>query len=350
MGARDSLLQLVGRTPLLRVGPPVMSEGRGFWAKLEGSNPGGIKDRAAVHVVARARQRGELRPYATIVESTSGTLGLGLALAGIAFGHPVVLVADPGLEPLMQRLLVARGVRLEIVERAHPTGGWQEARRERLRELLAEIPDAWCPDQYDNPDFPEAYRSLGEELIDQLEDIDVLVCSVGSGGHSGGVARTLRARYPNLYVIGVDTIGSTIFGQPALPKLMRGLGSSIFPGNVTYELFDEVHWVHPREAVAMSRRLARTVFVSGGWSVGAVALVARWAAENWPSRAQVAAIFPDGPQRYWNSVFDDEFCRTHRLLDGEYPEHPEEIRHPTERVVDSWTRCRTVVDPARVSA
>jgi cysteine synthase len=341
----DSPTQLVGRTPILRIGAPVVSNGRQFWAKLEGWNPGGIKDRAAIHVVARARERGDLRPGGTIVESTSGTLGLGLALAGIAFGHPVTLVADPGLEPLMRHLLVARGVRLEIVPEPHPTGGWQQARRQRLHTLLAEIPDAWCPDQYDNPDFVEAYRPLGHELLDQLGPIDVLVCSVGTGGHSAGVARTLRERLPGLRVIGVDTVGSTVFGQPAQPKLMRGLGSSIYPGNVAYDLFDEVHWVSPAEAVAISRLLARTVFVTGGWSVGAVALVARWAAERWPATASVAAIFPDGPQRYWNSVLDDEFCREHGLLGAKCPRAPQEIAHPTERVAHRWTRCRTVLDP-----
>ena len=340
-----SPFDLIGRTPVLRIGSPVVADGRELWAKLEGFNPGGIKDRAAAYVVRRAREGGELRPGGTLVESTSGTLGLGLALAGIALGHPVVLVADPGLEPMMRRLLVARGVRLEIVPEPHPTGGWQGARRERLGELLAEIPTAWCPDQYDNPDFAAGYRALGEELLDQLGALDVLVCSVGTGGHSAGVARVLRERLPSLHVVGVDTVGSTVFGQPAQPKLMRGLGSSIYPDNVAYDLFDEVHWVGPAEAVAMARRLARAHFVSGGWSVGAVALVGRWVAETWPAETRVVAIFPDGPQRYWSTVFDDGFCREHGLLGVACPDGPDELADPGQAVVRRWTRCRRVVDP-----
>ncbi|MFC7590853.1 PLP-dependent cysteine synthase family protein [Nonomuraea antimicrobica] len=186
----------------------------GFWAKLEGFNPGGIKDRPALHMVRRARARGDLRPGGTIVESTSGTLGLGLALAGIVFGHPVVLVADPGMEPLMCRLLTSYGVRLEIVTEPHPVGGWQQARRERVRRLLAEIPGSYCPDQYNNPDNVDAYAGLAHELLGRLPHIDTLVCSVGTGGHSAGIHKVLRGHFPDLRLVGVDTIGSTIFGQP----------------------------------------------------------------------------------------------------------------------------------------
>lgn len=148
----SSLALLIGNTPLVRISDPFVPAPAGFWAKLEGFNPGGIKDRAALHMIRRARARGELVPGGTIVESTSGTLGLGLALAGIILGHPVALVADPGLEPLMQQLLRAHGVHLEIVTKPHPLGGWQEARRQRVHELMTTLPHPYCPDQYNNPD------------------------------------------------------------------------------------------------------------------------------------------------------------------------------------------------------
>jgi cysteine synthase A len=199
---------------------------------------------------------------------------LGLALAGMTYGHPVTVVTDPGLEPIVQNMLTAYGADVDVVSDPHPVGGWQQARKDRVAQLLAADPDAWCPDQYSNPDNIDAYRSLALELVDQLGRIDVLVCSEGTGGHSAGVARVLRESNPNLKVIGVDTIGSTIFGQPATKRLMRGLGSSIYPRNVDYSLFDEVHWVAPAEAVWAARSLAATHHASGGWSVGAVALVA----------------------------------------------------------------------------
>ncbi|KUI30302.1 pyridoxal-5'-phosphate-dependent protein subunit beta [Mycobacterium sp. IS-1496] len=340
---------MVGDTPVLRIGAPFTPDERGFWAKLEGFNPGGMKDRPAMHMVERGRARGALRPGARIVESTSGTLGLGLALAGTAYGHPVTLVTDPGMEPIIQRMLTAFGARIDLVTEPHPVGGWQRARQERVQQILSSDPHAWYPDQYNNPDNVEAYRPLALELQAQLGRIDVLVCSVGTGGHSAGVARVLRESNPGLRLIGVDTIGSTIFGQPASTRLMRGLGSSIYPGNVDYAAFSEVHWVAPAEAVWACRTLAATHYSSGGWSVGAVALVAGWAARTLPATTTVAAIFPDGPQRYFDTVYNDEYCRDHDLLDAPPPAEPAVIGHPREQVVSSWTRCTDVVDPMAVA-
>ncbi|MEK2477177.1 PLP-dependent cysteine synthase family protein [Streptomyces noursei] len=336
---------LVGDTPVLWIGAPFTTAGRGFWAKLEGHNPGGIKDRTALHMVRAALERGRLRPGARIIESTSGTLGLGLALAGAAYGHPVTVVTDPGMEPLMTGLLAAYGAAVDVVTTPHPEGGWQAARRRRVEELLAARPDAWCPDQYNNPDNVVAYAPLARELLAQLGRIDTLVVSVGTGGHSAGIGSVLRGCFPHLRIVGVDTTGSTIFGQPAASRLMRGLGSSIHPRNVAYHLFDEVHWVAAPEAVWAARRLARDHYATGGWSVGAVALVARWLARTLPPEDRVVAVFPDGPQRYVGTVFDDAYCRRHGLL-GQLPaDDPDEIDDPRERTVTRWTRCTHITDP-----
>ncbi|MFG2286761.1 PLP-dependent cysteine synthase family protein [Streptomyces sp. NPDC048595] len=336
---------LVGNTPVLHISEPLTPPGRGFWAKLEGRNPGGIKDRPGLHMVERARARGELRPGARIIESTSGTLGLGLALAGMVHGHPVSLVTDPGLEPSMTRLLTAYGARVELVPEPHPSGGWQQARRDRVTELLAAHPGSWCPDQYNNPDNTTAYLPLALELASQLGHIDVLVCSVGTGGHSAGVSRVLRQLYPELRLVGVDTIGSTIFGQPARPRLMRGLGSSIYPRNVAYDQFSEVHWVAPGEAVWTCRQLASSHYATGGWSVGAVALVAAWQSRVQPAGTRIAAVFPDGPQRYLSTVYDDEYCAAHGLLDTPPADAPQTLGRADEREVTVWSRCADVVDP-----
>lgn len=337
--------QLVGNTPILWIDEPFTPPSRGFYAKLEGANPGGIKDRPGLHMVREARRRGELTPGAPIVESSSGTLGLGLALAGLTYGHPVTVVSDPGMEPSMVRLLAALGAHVEHVAAPHPEGGWQQSRRERVAELLAGTPDAYCPDQYHNPDNVAAYRPLATELIVQLGRIDVLVAAVGTGGHSAGTASVLRESFPGLTLIGVDAIGSAIFGQPAGPRLMRGLGSSIHPANVDYAAFAEVHWVAPAEAVWACRQLARRHYASGGWSVGAVALVAGWVARTFPAGTRVAAIFPDGPHRYLETVYNDAWCDEHGLLGQEPPLEPDEIAEPDECVVTGWTRCNKVRDP-----
>ncbi|MEU6721459.1 pyridoxal-phosphate dependent enzyme [Nonomuraea sp. NPDC046802] len=133
----SALARLVGDTPVSWIGEPFAPAGRGFWAKLEGVNPGGLKDRPALYIVERARARGELSPGEMIVESTSGTFGLGLALAGIVYNHPVTVVTDQGMETMVHRLLTSCGARVETVEHPHPAGGWQQARLDRVAELLA---------------------------------------------------------------------------------------------------------------------------------------------------------------------------------------------------------------------
>ncbi|MFT3898625.1 MAG: PLP-dependent cysteine synthase family protein [Gordonia sp. (in: high G+C Gram-positive bacteria)] len=339
------LAGLVGNTPVVQIGEPFAPDSAPFWAKLESYNPGGgMKDRPALHMVARARERGDLAPGARIIESTSGTLGLGLAVAGTVYGHPVTVVTDPGLEPIVVQTLAAAGVRVDIVPEPAAVGGWQQARRDRVDELLAQDPTAWSPDQYNNPDNVAGYDSLAREMLDQLGRIDVLVCSVGTGGHSAGVGRVLREANPDLEIIGVDTVGSTVFGQPAAPRLMRGLGSSIFPANVDYPMFSEVHWVGPAEAVWACRQLAANHYVSGGWSVGAVALVAGWAARTRPG-ARVATIFPDGMTRYVGTIYDDDYCRDNGLLGGEPPQQPLTIDDPFGTRVTQWTRCPKPQDP-----
>ncbi|MFF3500567.1 PLP-dependent cysteine synthase family protein [Streptomyces sp. NPDC003247] len=342
--ARPELLSLLGRTPLVRVTADLPAPHPGFWAKLEGLAAGGMKARAAVSMLLGARERGELRPGAPVVESTSGTLGLGLAFAGQALGHPVVLVGDRELEPSMRQLLRSHGVRLEIVDRPALQGGWQAARLARLRDLLAVLPGAYWPDQYNNPDNTAGYASLAAELTDRLDHLDILVCSVGTGGHSAGLIGPLRRHWPALRLIGVDATGSTIFGQPARPRLMRGLGSSIHPRNVAHDAFDEVHWVGPAEAVDTCRTLARTSFVTGGWSTGAAARVAAWAARVHPG-AVVATVFPDGPHRYLGTVYDDDFTTGHGLDPAAAATRPVEIPHPHAAEATGWARCTRVTDP-----
>lgn len=341
---------LVGNTPLVRLGSvlegPVPEgsapEGSGasFWAKLEGQNPGGLKSRAALSMVRAAECRGALAPGGVIIESTSGTLGLALAFVGVLSGYRVLLVGDPGLEPMVRAMLHAHGVELDIVGEPHPLGGWQEARRRRVEQMRAAHPGAFTPDQYNNPDNPAGYADLAAELAGQLDRIDVLVCSVGTGGHSRGIARVLRRRWPGMRLVGVDSVQSTLFGQPAGPRLMRGLGSSIHPRNVDHAAFDEVHWVAPAESVWACRALARRRWVTGGWSTGAVALVSSWVAQD--TDDVVAAVFPDGPERYWDTVFSEDFCARHGLRDVPAPQAPHRVVDPDAHTADRWS-CTTEV-------
>ena len=340
----DTLLDLIGSTPVLRVETPLPNAHPGFWAKLEGLGIGTMKSRAALSMLRGARERGELRPGGTVVESSSGTLAIGLTYVGAALGHPVVIVADQELDEMTRRMLHAHHARVEIVPRPHPVGGWQRARLERVHELLAELPDAYWPHQYNNPDNPAGYREMGLELVEQFDQLDAVVCSVGTGGHSAGIASALRERWPHIRIIGVDSVGSSVFGQPARRRLMRGLGSSIHPANVAYEHFDEVHWLGPAETVDACRRLAAGTFVTGGWSTGATGMVAAWCARELGSD-RVTAVFPDSPHRYWETIYDDDFCRRHDLVP--VATGPSEVDSIADSANGRWTRCRAVSDPCK---
>ncbi|RUQ02445.1 pyridoxal-phosphate dependent enzyme, partial [Microbacterium sp. HSID17254] len=248
--------------------------------------------------------------------------------------------------PLMYRLLRAYGAQVETVEVPAVVGGWQQARRDRVARVRAEHPGSWCPDQYNNPDKVAAYAPIAAELWHQLGRTDVLVCSVGTGGHSSGISRALRRHQPDLEVVGVDTIGSTIFGQPARPRLMRGLGSSIHPRNVDHGTFSEVHWVAPDEAVSACRAMASARYASGGWSVGAVGVVAGWLARTRPPGTRITAVFPDGPPRSFDTVYNDDFCCDHGIEVGVPPlGDPDEIYRSDRSAVSRWTRCDDVVAP-----
>lgn len=341
----------VGHSPLVRIDTPVPCHHPGYFAKIESLGLGGLKARSALSMLVGARRRGELRPGARVVESTSGTLGVGLAYVAQSLGHPVTLVVDGELEPAMRNLLHALGATLEIVNEPRPEGGWQQARLDALHLILAADSEAYWPNQYDNPDNAAGYHGLADEIIAGLaaagvDRADALVCSVGTGGHSSGVGLRLRQTWPDLRIIGVDALGSKIFGQPAAQRLMRGLGSSVHPANVRYEMFDEVHWVGPREAVHACRALARSGFHTGGWSTGAAATVAGWAAAQ--ESGTVVTVFPDGPDRYLRTIFDDDWCHGRGLLEPPRTQ-PHEIDDCRDHT-DCWTRCQSVLAPHSLTA
>ena len=227
-----NIVELIGNTPLLKINSQQAREDASFWCKLEGYNFFSMKDRAAFYMISKAHENGELQEGDLIVESSSGAMGMAVALAGVALNHPVMIVSDPGMGPLVRNLLMASGAKVEIVPSPDPVLGWQGARLARLREIMVSNPRTFWPRQYDNPDQAISYETLAKELIQQVPRLDALVCSVGTGGHSAGIACYLKKVWPDMKLIGVDSIGSVIFGQPNRHRLIRGMGNSIYPKNV----------------------------------------------------------------------------------------------------------------------
>jgi cysteine synthase len=344
----ESLIDAIGHTPQVRLRFPHTASVAAY-AKLEMQNVYGMKDRVARQTIMHARRTGELTPGAPIVESSSGTMALGVALVGTSLGHPVHIVTDPRIDPMTSAKLRALGVHLHVVEKM--TGnGWQSARLELLAELMAGLPGSFCPQQYRNPQNPAAYGTLAAELLaDNDGHIDVLVGAVGSGGSLCGTARALREHLPHLRVIGVDSVGSVLFDQPDRPgRLQSGLGNSLIPRNLDRGQINEVHWLNDREAFEGATRLATEQSIFGGNTSGSVYRVLSWLTGGLNPGTSVVGILPDRGDRYHSTVYSPDYWQQHALdRMGSRPE-PSLVEYGT--VVRDWSYASLTPLPERSHA
>ncbi|MEU8512761.1 pyridoxal-phosphate dependent enzyme [Kitasatospora sp. NPDC048722] len=328
---QESVIDGIGHTPAvrLRVDAP---DGVEVFAKLEMQNLFAMKDRVARQVILEARRTGALAEGGPIVESSSGTMALGVALVGTYLGHPVHIVTDPRIDPITLAKLRTLGCEVHVV--AAMTGqGWQSARLERLAELMAGLPGAFWPRQYSNPQNPAAYRGLAGELLSDLGAVDVLVGAVGSGGSLCGTSKALLERLPGVSVVGVDCVGSVLFAQPDRPtRRQGGLGNSLFPDNIDYRVLDEVHWLSDDEAFDATRRLAREQKIFGGNTSGSVYRVLTHLAARAEPGTRLVGIMPDRGDRYVDSVYADGACG------GAVAGAPEEVEYGA--TVSSWSFAR----------
>jgi cysteine synthase len=335
----SSVLELMQRTPLVRLrGRAVSKPVAQLWAKLELAMPGQMKDRVALQMVVDAEASGALRPGGTIVESSSGTLAEGLARVGAVKGYRVIIVTDPRADASMLAKLSALGVELRVVDRYHPTGGWQQSRLELLRATLEEIPGAFWPRQYDSPSNAGAYAGLARELYEALgPNVAAVVATVGSGGSLSGTTAALRRLAPGVRSVAVDAVGSVQFNQPNRARLQSGHGNSIVAGNIDYRVIDEAHWVSDGEAFNACRELARREGVFGGGSSGAAYVVASWVAERYGPERHVVALLPDRGDRYASTIYSDAYLAEHGLVGVEAGAAPREIRYGVD-VAEAWSR------------
>ena len=293
----------------------------------------------ARHILDRARDDGLLEPGTVVIESTSGTFGLALAMECRLRGRPLVLVSDPAVDPALRRRLRDLGAAVDIVAEPVAVGGYQQARLDRLAELRARHPRHFLPAQYSNPDNPGAYAPLADLLTSSLGRVDVLVGPVGSGGSMCGTAAALRAGLgPGVAAVAVDTPGSVLFGQRDAPRRIRGLGNSLMPANLDHGTFDEVHWVSDREGFAATRALHRRHALFMGPTSGAAWMVAQWKARLEPE-ACVVVLLPDEGHRYQDTVYDDAWLRRNGLRLRRLPSRPVAVDTPADGGPEwSWLR------------
>ncbi len=292
----------------------------------------------ARYILRRAEQEGRLGPDTVIIETTSGTFGLALAMQAVHMRRRLILVSDPVIDDRLYRRLVDLGATVERVppEAGAVPGGFQAARLARLAEIRAELPESFCPEQYTNPDNPRSYALVAELLVETLGQIDCVVGPVGSGGSMCGTVTNLRSVLPDCQAIGVDTFGSILFGQPDGPRELRGLGMSMFPRNLDHRVFDDVHWCSATAAYRATRQLHQRHGLFMGPTSGAAYLVGRWWAQENPG-ALTVVMMPDEGYRYQDTVYHDQWLTDRGHLPFTLPERPTEVEHPIP--VDSGWAC-----------
>jgi cysteine synthase A len=291
-----ALEESIGATPLVELARFSRGAARIF-AKLEWFNPGGsVKDRIARAMIRDAERRGLLRPGGTIVEPTSGNTGVALAMLAAVKGYRCIIVMPEGYGPGKAKLMGALGA--SIVRT--PAADLMSGSIERARQITAETPGAYMPDQFSNPVNPRAhYETTAPEIWNALGDsVDAFVAGVGTSGTFMGVARFLRERAPHLLRVAAEPQGSILGGGEKGPHAVEGIGLSFFPEIFERGVIDEVETVTDAEAFETCRRLAREEgLLAGGSSGVAAAASLRIARRLGPGRT-VVTIFPDGAERY----------------------------------------------------
>jgi cysteine synthase A len=305
--------------------------GQGLW----GASFKLMKMIPAHHIVTSAIQSGELGPDTMVVESTSGTFGLALAMTVALAGRRLTLVTDPAMDERLCRRVADLGADIQMCTTPSALGEYQTVRLARLAEVRARYPDNFWPRQYDNPLNAASYAVVAGHLMNRLGRVDALIGAVGSGGSMCGTAAGLRALGATPVVIGVDTPGSVLFGQPDQVRELRGLGNSVLPGNLDHSLFDEVHWCPPGEAYRHTRLLHREHVLFHGPTSGAAMAVARWWSDRNPE-ARIVVMLPDQGDRYLDTVYNDAWLDASPQRRGTWT--PREVPGPTGE--SSWTWMR----------
>ena len=316
----ESMADLVGNTPLVRLTSVARDLAPTVLAKIEYLNPGGsVKDRIAVRMIDAAEKSGELRPGGTIVEPTSGNTGVGLAIVAQKRGYDCVFVLPDKVSQDKISVLTAYGARVEVC----PTAVSPEDPRSYYSvsdRLVREIDGAWKPDQYSNPNNPLShYETTGPELWTQTDGrITHFVTGVGTGGTISGTGRYLKeVSDGKVQIVGADPEGSVYSGGTGRPYLVEGVGEDFWPSAYDKSVTDEIVAVSDRESFLMTRRLAREEGMLVGGSCGMAVVAALRVAERLTADDVVVVLLPDGGRGYLGKIFSDEWMADYGFLEGD---------------------------------
>jgi len=281
--------------------------GSSVFLKVEGLNPAGsVKLKTAVALVAAAENAGLRFPRTRLIESTSGNLGVALAMVCAAKGYPLTCVTDPNATARSRRLMSVLGAEVVVIEARDVHGGFLQSRIDYISERLRREPDLYWLNQYANPAGPQAHRDrTGRALVEGLGHIDYAFIGAGTTGTLMGCAEYLRRHSPATRIIAVDAVGSVTFGGPAARRHIPGLGTSRRPEILDTKNIDDIVLISEADSVEMCRTLARERGLLLGGSTGTVLSAVQDAAKKIPEGSVVVAISPDLGDRYLETVYDD---------------------------------------------
>ncbi len=300
----ETVLDLVGNTPLVRLRRLPASGAAQVWAKLERFNPGGsVKDRIAKSMIEAAEETGLLVPGGVIVEPTSGNTGIGLAMTAAVKGYGLVLVMPEGLSAERSALLRAFGAEVVLTPRKMGMKG-----AIATAEELARQHGYFVPLQFSNAANPEIHRSTtAAEILAQIGHLDAFVAGVGTGGTITGVGEILKDALPGVEIVAVEPAGSPVLsgGSPGKHKI-QGIGAGFVPEVLNTDAIDEIIQVTDENAARTTRRLARKEGILAGISSGAAAWAAMQVAQRLGKDKVVVTVLPDTGERYLSTGLFDE--------------------------------------------
>lgn len=293
----NNILETIGNTPVVKINK-LFGPNKNVFIKLERNNPGNsIKDRIALAMIEDAEAKGLLKPNSVIIEPTSGNTGIGLALVAAVKGYKVILVMPESMSVERRKLMEIYGATFDLTPREKGMKGAIE----RAAELVAETPNAWSPSQFKNPANVVVHqRTTAQEILNDFpQGLDYIITGVGTGGHISGVAKVVKAKFPNVKVIAVEPeLSPVLSGGSPSPHPLQGIGAGFVPENYHAEFIDEVIPVSKEEAFEFTRNIAKQEGILVGISTGAsLAAVAKKIA-TLPDEAVVLTFNYDTGERY----------------------------------------------------
>jgi cystathionine beta-synthase len=316
----ESVLDTIGRTPLVRLGKAAEHLPCPIYAKVEFFNPGAsIKDRIGKAMIEKAEREGLIKPgVSTIVEATAGNTGVGLAIAAAIKGYRCIFVLPDKMSAEKINLLKAYGAEVVIVPTNVPPDS-PESYGGVAKRLVNEIPNAWMPNQFTNMANPDVhYLTTGPEIWEQTRGkVTVFVSGIGTGGTISGVAKYLKERNPHVKIVGADPDGSVLSGGTPKPWKVEGIGEDYVPKTFNSQMVDEWVRVTDKESFTTARRIARTEGLLIGGSCGTCAVAALKYAERCKPEDLMVVIFPDTGRNYLSRFYNDDWMRENGYLEEE---------------------------------